>query len=150
MMTLYIAFEAVKRGEISLDTRIRVSKNAAAEQPSKLGLKAGQRIKLRYCIRAAAVKSANDCATAIGEAISGSEAKFARRMNRTSAGIRRAPNFHSRLANGSPLYCPGQSGGETLPTMAAARTRSGSLAAQASAGAPPADQPMTPKLSTSR
>ena len=69
MMTLYIAFEAVERGEISLDTLVRVSANAAAEPPSKLGLKAGQRIKLRYLIRAAAVKSANDAATAIGEAI---------------------------------------------------------------------------------
>ena len=87
MMTLYIAFEAVEKGEISLDTNIRVSKNAASEPPSKLGLQAGQRIKLRHCIRAAAIKSANDCATAIGEAISGSEAKFARRMNRTALAL---------------------------------------------------------------
>lgn len=84
MMTLYIAFQAIERGEISLDTKVRVSKNATAEPPSKLGLKTGQRIALRYLIRAAAVKSANDAATAIGEAISGSEAKFARRMNRTA------------------------------------------------------------------
>jgi len=84
MMTLYIAFQAVERGEISLDTKVRISKNAASEPPSKLGLKSGQRIALRYLIRAAAVKSANDAATAIGEAISGSEAKFARRMNRTA------------------------------------------------------------------
>ncbi|NHX27726.1 D-alanyl-D-alanine carboxypeptidase, partial [Escherichia coli] len=49
-----------------------------------LGLRAGQKIKLRYLIRAAAVKSANDAATAIGEAIEGSEAAFARRMNRTA------------------------------------------------------------------
>ncbi|PID40817.1 MAG: D-alanyl-D-alanine carboxypeptidase [Rhodobacterales bacterium] len=87
MMTLYIAFEAVERGEISLDTKVRISRNAAAEPPSKLGLRAGQRIKLRYLIRAAAVKSANDAATAIGEAISGSEAKFARRMNRTARAL---------------------------------------------------------------
>lgn len=84
MMTLYIAFQAIERGEISLDTKVRISKNATAEPPSKLGLKTGQRIALRYLIRAAAVKSANDAATAIGEAISGSEAKFARRMNRTA------------------------------------------------------------------
>ncbi|WP_425037908.1 D-alanyl-D-alanine carboxypeptidase family protein [Primorskyibacter sp. S187A] len=84
MMTLYIAFEAVEHGEITLDTRVRVSKKAAAEPPSKLGLRAGQRIKLRYLIRAAAVKSANDASTAIAEAISGSEAAFARRMNRTA------------------------------------------------------------------
>ena len=84
MMTLYIAFQAIERGEISLDTKVRISKEAAAEPPSKLGLKEGQRIALRYLIRGAAVKSANDAATAIGEAIAGSEARFARRMNRTA------------------------------------------------------------------
>lgn len=87
MMTLYIAFEAVERGEISLDTMVKVSPKAAAEPPSKLGLKSGQRIKLRYLIRASAVKSANDAATAIAEAISGSEAAFARRMNRTAKAL---------------------------------------------------------------
>ena len=83
MMTLYVVFEAVENGEISLDTKVRISKKAAAEPPSKLGLRSGQRIKLRHLIRAAAVKSANDAATALGEAIEGSEAAFARRMNRT-------------------------------------------------------------------
>lgn len=87
MMTLYVAFEAVENGEIGLDTRVRISRKAANEVPSKLGLKAGQRIELRYLIRAAAVKSANDAATAIGEAISGSEAAFARRMNRTAKAL---------------------------------------------------------------
>ena len=84
MMTLYIAFQAIERGEISLDTKVTITKKAAAEPPSKLGLRAGQKIALRYLIRGAAVKSANDAATAIGEAISGSEARFARRMNRTA------------------------------------------------------------------
>ena len=104
MMTLYIAFEAVENGEISLDTLVRVSKNAAAEPPSKLGLRAGQRIKLRYLIRAAAIKSANDAATAIGEAIEGSEAAFARRMNRTAQalGMTRTTfkNAHGLTENG--------------------------------------------------
>ena len=87
MLTLYIAFEAIERGEISLDTMVKISKHAAAEPPSKLGLQAGQKIQLRYLIRAAAVKSANDAATAIGEAISGSEEAFAKRMNRTAKAI---------------------------------------------------------------
>ena len=87
MMTLYIAFQAIQRGEITLDTRVTVTRLAASEPPSKLGLKAGQKIKLRYLLRAAAVKSANDAATAIGVAISGSEAAFARRMNRTAASM---------------------------------------------------------------
>lgn len=87
MMTLYVAFEAVRRGEITLDTRIRISKNAAAEPASKLWLKAGSRVKLRYLIRASAVKSANDAATAIAEGISGSEAAFTARMNRTARAL---------------------------------------------------------------
>ncbi|WP_051927660.1 D-alanyl-D-alanine carboxypeptidase family protein [Ruegeria halocynthiae] len=84
MMTLYVAFEAVRNGEITLDTPVRITKKAASEPPSKLGLRSGQTIAFRYLIRAAAVKSANDAATAIGIAISGSEAAFARRMTRTA------------------------------------------------------------------
>ena len=87
MMTLYLAFEAIEKGEISLDTMVTISKNAAAEPPSKLGLQSGQKIAMRYLIRAASVKSANDAATAIGEALSGSEARFARRMTRTAKAL---------------------------------------------------------------
>jgi D-alanyl-D-alanine carboxypeptidase len=87
MMTLYIAFEAIENGEIGLDTQVRISRKAAAEPPSKLGLREGQRIAMRHLIRAAALKSANDAATAIGEAIEGSEAAFARRMNRTAKAL---------------------------------------------------------------
>ena len=87
MMTLYVVFEAVENGEITLDTPVRISKHAASEPPSKLGLRSGSTIKLRYLIRAAAVKSANDAATALGEAIEGSEAAFARRMNRTAKAL---------------------------------------------------------------
>ena len=87
MMTLYIAFEAIERGEISLDSKVTISKHAASQPPSRLGLKAGQTIALRYLIRAAAIKSANDAATAIGEAIEGSEPAFAKRMNRTAKAL---------------------------------------------------------------
>ncbi|WP_292293766.1 D-alanyl-D-alanine carboxypeptidase family protein [Marivita sp.] len=87
MMTLYVVFEAVQNGEISMDTKVRISRKAASEPPSKLGLRSGSTIQLRYLVRAAAVKSANDAATAIAEAISGSEAAFARRMNRTAKAL---------------------------------------------------------------
>ncbi|WP_149140109.1 D-alanyl-D-alanine carboxypeptidase family protein [Gemmobacter caeruleus] len=100
MMTLYIAFEAIERGEISLDTMVTISKHAAAEPPSRLGLKPGQRIALRHLIRAAAIKSANDAATAIGEAIGGSEDKFAQRMNRTAKAIGMT---HSTFQNANGL-----------------------------------------------
>ncbi|TPE48867.1 D-alanyl-D-alanine carboxypeptidase [Amaricoccus solimangrovi] len=81
MMTLYIVFDQIRRGRMSLDQKITISPHAAAEPPSKLGLRAGQRIELRYLIRAAAIKSANDAATAMGEAVGGSEAGFAKMMN---------------------------------------------------------------------
>ncbi len=104
MLTLYIAFDAIERGEISLDTMVKVSKHAAAEPPSKLGLKPGQKIQLRYLIRAAAVKSANDAATAIGEAISGSEDAFAKRMNRTAKALGMK---NSTFKNANGLTAPG-------------------------------------------
>jgi D-alanyl-D-alanine carboxypeptidase len=104
MMTLYVAFDAIEKGEISLDSVVTISRKAAAEPPSRLGLKAGQKIKLRHLIRAAAVKSANDAATAIGEAVSGSEAAFARRMNRTAKAMGMArttfKNAHGLTENG--------------------------------------------------
>lgn len=104
MMTLYIAFEAIERGEISLDSMITVSKYAANQPPSRLGLKPGQRIALRHLIRAAAIKSANDAASAIGEGISGSPEKFAQRMNRTAKAIGMS---NSTFANANGLTAKG-------------------------------------------
>lgn len=104
MMTLYIAFQAIQRGEIGLDSEVTITQLAASEPPSKLGLRAGQKIRLRYLLRAAAVKSANDAATAIGIAISGSEDAFATRMNRTARamGMRNTTfrNAHGLTQNG--------------------------------------------------
>ena len=104
MMTLYIAFEAIERGEISLDSMITVSKYAANQPPSRLGLKPGQRIALRHLIRAAAIKSANDAASAIGEGIAGSPEKFAQRMNRTAKAIGMT---NSTFANANGLTAKG-------------------------------------------
>ena len=87
MMTLYIAFEEIQRGNLSLDTMVTVTKNAASQPPSRLGLRAGQKIQLRYLIRAAAIKSANDAASAIGDFIGGDQATFAKRMTRTAKAL---------------------------------------------------------------
>lgn len=104
MMTLYIVFEALENGEITLDTQVRVSRHAAAQPPSRLGLRAGQTIALRYLIRAAALRSANDAATALAEAVEGSVANFSVRMNRTAAAIgmtrTRFSNPHGLTAEG--------------------------------------------------
>jgi len=84
MMTLYIAFQAIERGEIGLDDLVTITAEASSEPPSKLGLRTGQQIRFRYLVRAAAVRSANDAATAIGVALEGSEEAFSRRMNATA------------------------------------------------------------------
>jgi D-alanyl-D-alanine carboxypeptidase len=87
MMTLYIAFQAIQRGEITLDTEVTVTEEAAGMPPSRLGLREGQHIAMRYLLRAAAVKSANDAAAAIGIALGGSRESFAERMNATAAAM---------------------------------------------------------------
>lgn len=80
MMTLYMTFEALNVGKIKLNSRIVVSANAAKEPPSKLGIKPGQSITVEQAIQALVTKSANDVATATGEFLGGSEAKFAAMM----------------------------------------------------------------------
>ena len=104
MMTLYMAFKAVESGHLTLDQKVKISRNAASEPPSKLGLRSGMRVKVRHLIRAAAVKSANDAATALGEAIAGSEVKFTALMTAQAKalGMKRTTfrNAHGLTARG--------------------------------------------------
>lgn len=81
VMTLYVAFDEIEAGRLSLNERLVISPRAAAQPPTKLGLRAGERLTVREAIDAIAVKSANDIAVALAEHIAGSEAKFAKRMN---------------------------------------------------------------------
>jgi D-alanyl-D-alanine carboxypeptidase len=80
MMTLYLLFEAIRDGTLSMNSEIAVSAHAAREPASKLGLKAGESITVREAVLAICVRSANDVAVAVGEALAGSEAAFAQRM----------------------------------------------------------------------
>jgi D-alanyl-D-alanine carboxypeptidase len=81
VMTLYLVFDALDSGKLKLTERMKVSKAASRQQPSKLGLKAGATIKVEDAIRALVTKSANDVAVVFAERLSGSEAKFVTRMN---------------------------------------------------------------------
>jgi len=80
MMTLFLAFEALENGTLKLDQPLRVSKRAAGQPASKLGLKQGETITVDDAIRAISVKSANDVATVIAEALGGTEIKFSQMM----------------------------------------------------------------------
>ena len=87
MMTLYMAFDAIRRGKLRMDQALPVSARAAAARPSRLGLKKGQKIVARDAILALITKSANDAAVVIAESISGSERKFSRAMTQKARQI---------------------------------------------------------------
>ena len=80
MMTLYMLFEALQQGRVSLATQIPVSANARSRPPTKIGFKAGESIDVQSAIQALATKSANDVAAAVAEFLGGSESEFARAM----------------------------------------------------------------------
>lgn len=80
MMTLYLLFEELEAGRMTLDGKISVSAHAAGQPPSKLGLTSGSSLDVETAIEALVVKSANDVAAAVAEEISGSEWRFAQKM----------------------------------------------------------------------
>lgn len=87
VMTLYILFQELSAGNIKLSDRMTVSKYAASAVPTKLGLKAGSKIKVEDAIKSLVTLSANDMARVIAEHISGSESKFAQRMTSTARAL---------------------------------------------------------------
>lgn len=81
MMTIYMAFEALRDGRITLSTPVPVSYSAASMAPSKLGLSPGTSLTVEEAILALVTKSANDAAAALGELLGGgSEDRFAQMM----------------------------------------------------------------------
>ena len=101
MMTLYLTFRAVSDGRLSLNSTIKISRNAANEPPSRIGFRVGDRIKVEQAIYALVTKSANDVATALGERLGGSEKGFAQKANEMARqlGMR---NTTFRNAHGLP------------------------------------------------
>lgn len=85
MMTAYVVFQAIKAGEITMRSPVRVSKYALSKPPSKMGLPVGTIFNFENALKIILVKSANDIAVSIAESLSGSEEAFARRMNSTAA-----------------------------------------------------------------
>ncbi|MDR2458826.1 MAG: D-alanyl-D-alanine carboxypeptidase [Holosporales bacterium] len=87
LATLYILFQRLKSGDITLSTKFKVSNNASLQIPSKLGLVPGSTISVLDSIYALAVKSANDVAVVVAEGLAGSVKKFCRLMNQQAARI---------------------------------------------------------------
>jgi D-alanyl-D-alanine carboxypeptidase len=96
MMTIYVTFQAVRAGEISLQDEIEYSANAAAQPPSKMGFRTGSTLTLDNALKMMMVKSANDIAVTVAEAVGGSVEGFAERMN---AAARRLGMTRSHFVN---------------------------------------------------
>lgn len=105
VMTLYMLFEQLEKGKMTLDTPIRVSAHAASMSPSKLWLKPGDTISTEDAIKAIVTKSANDVAAAIAEHIGGTESQFAEMM---TAKARSLGMSRTNYANASGLPNPRQ------------------------------------------
>lgn len=80
LMTLYMTFDALRTGQLRLDTVLVASEKAASMPSTNLRMKAGDKITVRDAIKALVVRSANDVAVILAERLAGSEYNFARRM----------------------------------------------------------------------
>ncbi|MES2340332.1 MAG: D-alanyl-D-alanine carboxypeptidase [Pseudomonadota bacterium] len=100
VMTLYMALDALERGDLKRDTSVVISPHAAAQPPSKLGLAVGARLTVAEAMDVMVVKSANDVATALGETLAGSEREFGRRMTERAEALGMT---HTHFVNASGL-----------------------------------------------
>ena len=100
LMTAYTTLRAIKEGRIGFSTMLTVSRNAAAQQPTKMGFKVGTRLTLDNALKMLMVKSANDMAVAIAEGVGGSIEGFADMMN---ANARRLGMTESHFVNPNGL-----------------------------------------------
>jgi D-alanyl-D-alanine carboxypeptidase len=100
LMTAYTTLRAIKEGRISLSTSLAVSRNAAAQQPTKMGFKVGTTVTVDNALKMLMVKSANDVAVAIAEGVGGSIEGFADLMN---ANARRLGMSQSNFVNPNGL-----------------------------------------------
>lgn len=105
IMTAYIAFQAIKAGKFTLESKIPCTESAHAQPPSKVGLPIGAEMSMELALQALIVKSANDVAVMIAEAVSGSEAAFVAEMNATA---RRLGMSRTHFANPNGLPAPDQ------------------------------------------
>jgi D-alanyl-D-alanine carboxypeptidase len=101
VMTLYLLFEKLDSGAMTLRTPIPISAHAAGQEPSKLGLAPGDSISVDDAIKAVVTRSANDIAVAIAEAVGQSESNFADMMTRKAHELGMSNTLY-RNASGLP------------------------------------------------
>lgn len=101
LMTAYLTFEALHKGELTLEDKVTCSAHALKQPPSKIGLPVGQQLTVEKALKALIVKSANDVAVMLAEKIGDTEEAFVKKMNAAAKrlGMTRT---HFNNANGLP------------------------------------------------
>src|SRR6202162_5379092 len=84
LMTAYVTLKAIKEGRITLDTLFTVSSAAASQSPSKMGFRPGIQVTVDNALKMMLVKSANDMAVVLADAVGGSVDGFSAQMNQTA------------------------------------------------------------------
>lgn len=85
MMTLYVLFDAIQNKTVSMSTLLPVSEKAAGQPPTNIFLNEGDRVPVRTAIEALVIRSANDVAMVVAEALGGSQSGFAAMMNKKAS-----------------------------------------------------------------
>lgn len=101
VMTLYMLFEALRTKKVTMNTKMKVSKHASQQKPSKLWLKPGSTIQVKDAVMALTVKSANDVSVVVAEHLGGTEAQFADLMTKKARQLG-ARNTTYKTASGLP------------------------------------------------
>ena len=87
IMTVYIAFQRIADGSLSLDDTFLISEKAWRKGGSKTFVEVGKQVSVRDLLYGIVVQSGNDAAIAIAEGISGTEEGFAEEMNYVARGL---------------------------------------------------------------
>lgn len=82
LMTLYMVFDALKSGQLSLEDSFRTSKRASEMGGSKMFIREGEVVSIENLLRGVIIQSGNDAAVALAEALAGTEEAFAARMTK--------------------------------------------------------------------
>jgi D-alanyl-D-alanine carboxypeptidase (penicillin-binding protein 5/6) len=101
VLTLYLAFDALRAGQLKMDDMATVSERAWRAQGSKMFIKVGERVKVEDLLKGIAISSGNDACIALAEHLAGSEEVFVSKMNE-KAGLLGLKDSQFKNSHGMP------------------------------------------------
>lgn len=119
LMTAYLVYDALKKGQVALDQQVKVSENAWRKRGSRMFIEPRSRVTVDQLLNGLVVQSGNDAATALAELLAGSEAMFAQKMNQTAQALGLRNSVFAN-ASGLPEPADGQMSARDIALLAKA------------------------------